>query len=171
MRAALAVVERANREFSDVFQRDHGGLVDGYRLEDAQTVLVTLGSAMGAARDAIDALREQGRQVGALRLRCFRPFPDEALVAALGEVEQVVVLEKALSVGADGIVATELRAALQRAGKDVSVASFVGGLGGRDITVETIEAVVANAGDDDHTQFRFLGCKATDTDAPGMEGE
>ncbi|BAU49774.1 2-ketoisovalerate ferredoxin oxidoreductase subunit alpha [Sulfurifustis variabilis] len=141
-RAAGEIVAAA-ADFERAFGRTHGALLDGYRLDDAERVLVMLGSAMGAARDVVDALRARGERVGALRLRCVRPFPAAELVHLLRAVRRVAVLEKALSAGAGGIIAAELRAALHEAGLLLPVDGFVGGLGGRDLTPAAIEAVYA----------------------------
>lgn len=167
--SAVAEIEGANAEFARAFGRDHGGLIDAYHLDGAEVVLVTLGSVMGAVKDAVDSLRGQGQLVGALRLRCFRPFPATALVASLGDAKRIVVLEKALSVGADGIVATELRAALHHAGMAVSVESVVAGLGGRDVTVELIETVFRDASGEASAGCRFAGLKSESNDIPDIE--
>lgn len=142
---ASDVIAAMYAEFTNQFAHDHGGLVDPYRLEGAEIVMVTLGSTMGAVRDVVDSLREEGMLVGALRLRCFRPFPAQALTRQLEGVSRIVVLEKAFSAGAGGIVAGELRAALYQAGVAVSVESVIGGLGGRDLTPAVIEAIFRRA--------------------------
>jgi len=141
MENAQKVVETLDAEFAEQFGRRCGGLMQGYRLDDARTVLLGMGSLMGAVYDAVDQLRDQGQAAGALRLRCFRPFPAQALVQHLKDVQRIIVLEKALSPGAGGIVAAELRAALQQAGIMTPVESVIGGLGGRDLTPDVIEAV------------------------------
>ena len=162
---ALAEIKAANTDFAEAFGRDDGassgGLIDPYRLDGTETVLLTLGSVSGAARDAVDRLREQGEPVGLLRLRCFRPFPAEALLAALAKAKRIVVFEKALSVGAGGIVASELRGVLQHAGRDLAVESFVGGLGGRDVTAEVIESLCSDAAEPG-AGCRFVGIKEGD---------
>lgn len=135
-------ITSAATDFARVFGRTHGALVDGYRLEAAEHVLVVVGSVMGAVRDVVDALRKRDQAVGALRLRCVRPFPAQALLQSLRHARRVAVLEKAFSAGAGGIVACELRSALQRAGVSLPVDGFIGGLGGRDLTPSSIEAVI-----------------------------
>ncbi len=143
---ALAVIEAFDAEFGEQFGRTHGGLLQPYRLEGAQTVLLGMGSMMGAVCDAVDTLRDRGEAVGALRLRCFRPFPAQALAQALSAAQRIIVLEKAISIGAGGIVAAELRAALHQAGVMTEVDSVIGGLGGRDLTPQVIEAVFQSSG-------------------------
>jgi len=141
MENAQAVIEALDAEFCEQFGRGYNGLVQSYRLEGAETVLLGVGSMMGVVRDTIDKLRDKGQAVGALRLRCFRPFPEQILVQQLNAVKHIIVLEKAFSVGAGGIIATELRAALQKAGIMTPVRGVIGGLGGRDITPEVIETI------------------------------
>ncbi len=141
MGEALPLIEAFDAEFEAQFGRAHGGLVEPYRLEEAQAVMVGMGSLMGAVCDVVDKLRDQGQAVGALRLRCFRPFPAQALAQYLSGVQRIIVLEKALSIGAGGILAAELRATLHQAGITTPVESVIGGLGGRDLTPEVIEAI------------------------------
>ncbi|MCF6236347.1 MAG: pyruvate ferredoxin oxidoreductase [Gammaproteobacteria bacterium] len=141
MEDAAPVIEAFDAEFNEQFGRSHGGLLQPYQLDGAETVLLGMGSLMGAVCDVVDKLRDQGQAVGALRLRCFRPFPVQALVEHLGGAKRIIVLEKAISIGAGGIVAAELRAALHQAGIMTPVESVIGGLGGRDLTPDVIEAL------------------------------
>lgn len=141
MANAETVIEAFDAEFSEQFGRSYGGLLQGYRLDGAQTVLLGLGSLMGTVRDVVDTLRDEGEAVGALRLRCFRPFPAQSLVQSLSTAQRIIVLEKAFSVGAGGMVAAEVRAALQQAGIMTPVESVIGGLGGRDLTADVIQAI------------------------------
>ncbi|HFE38080.1 MAG TPA: pyruvate ferredoxin oxidoreductase [Gammaproteobacteria bacterium] len=147
MENVLTLIEAFDADFSDQFGRGCDGLVQDYQLQDAKTVMVGMGSMMGAVRDVVDSLRDQGQAVGALRIRCFRPFPALALISRLQNVERIIVLEKAISVGAGGIVAGELRAALQQASIMTPVESVIGGLGGRDLTPAVIEMIFMAAPD------------------------
>src|SRR5690242_13527349 len=99
-------------DFAAAFGRDSGGLVRGYRAEDAETVVVALGSVLGTLEDVIDELREEGVKIGALALRTFRPFPLDEVRAALGHAQRIVVLEKAFAIGIGGIVSQNVRNAL-----------------------------------------------------------
>ncbi len=156
MEGALAVIEALDAEYEDQVGHGHGGLFQGYRLDEAQTVMLGMGSLMGTVYDVVDKLRDQGQAVGALRLRCFRPFPAQALARQLGAVQRIIVLEKSISVGGGGIVAAELRAALHQAGIMTPVESVVGGLGGRDLTADVIEALFQEMGPDEAgAPFRF----------------
>ncbi|MFA7198972.1 MAG: transketolase C-terminal domain-containing protein [Methanoculleus sp.] len=131
---------KAGREFGEQFGRDYSALVEGYRLEDADTALVAMGSICGTAKDAIDEMREHGRKVGLLNIRMFRPFPTPEIVDALKGVSTVAVLDKNISLGSGGAVGTEVKAALQ--GSGASVYDYVIALGGRDVRKRDIAAVV-----------------------------
>ena len=104
----------------------------GYRDEDADTVIVALGSVLGTIEDVVDARRERGEKVGALAIRTFRPYPLEAVRAALAHAKRVIVVEKAFAVGVGGIVGQNVRLALS--GLDIEVRDVIAGLGGRPIT-------------------------------------
>lgn len=131
--AALGVIEAADREFGTEFGRSWGGLTWAYRMEDANHALVSMGSLASECTLAADALRASGLAVGVVGLRAYRPFPAEALVGRLGRVQTVTVVEKDISYGYRGALATDLKAALFDAGLRPVFASFVAGLGGRDV--------------------------------------
>ena len=99
---APAVIEEVEQRFAQVFGRRYPGLVEAVQCEDADYVLVTLGSAAGLVRTVVESLRAQGLRVGLLRVRYLRPLPTVALAAALGNAKAVAVLEKDVSFGAEG---------------------------------------------------------------------
>jgi pyruvate ferredoxin oxidoreductase alpha subunit len=140
---ALDAIPRIAEEFSDVFGRDSGGLVRGYRTEDADTIIVALGSVLGTIEDVVDELRDAGERIGALAVRCFRPYPLGEVRAALAHASRVVVLEKAFAVGAGGIVGQNVRLALS--GLPTEVHDVVAGLGGRAITSASLHRMIADA--------------------------
>jgi pyruvate ferredoxin oxidoreductase alpha subunit len=129
---ALDAIPRIASAFEAEFGRDSGGLVRPYRTEDAETIVVALGSVLGTLEDVIDERRERGERIGALAIRCFRPWPLEEVRSALQEASRVLVLERAFAVGAGGIVGQNVRLALD--GLGIQVADVVAGLGGRAIT-------------------------------------
>src|SRR5690606_33371775 len=110
--AALDAIPRIAGAFADRFGRDSGGLVRGYRTDGAETIVVAMGSVLGTVEDVVDELRAEGVPVGAVALRCFRPSPAEELREAMADAGLVIVLEKALAVGAGGIVGADVRLAL-----------------------------------------------------------
>jgi len=134
---------KADDEFKAIFGRSYP-LVEEYRCEDAETVLVTAGSAVGTAREVIDALRADGLQVGLVKIRMFRPFPVQKVRKALGNRKKVLVIERDISSGQCGIVYQELKWALYRAevARTPQVFGFVGALGGEDITPDLIEKAI-----------------------------
>ena len=109
-------------DFETAFGRESGGLVREYMTEDAETIVVALGSVLGTIEDVVDELRADGVSIGALGVKCFRPYPLEEVRDALGAARRVVVLEKAFAVGAGGIVGQNVRLAL--AGATVRVSAF-----------------------------------------------
>ena len=134
MLAAADAVERVEARFAKVFGRSYPGLIEAVDCDDADIVLVTLGSIAGLARERAAQLRAQGVKAGLVRIRYMRPFPARQIVEALADAAAVGVLEKDVSFGAEGTVVTNVCSALQQAGNAVPVVNFVGGLGGDDIS-------------------------------------
>src|SRR5450756_1324763 len=100
---ALELIPQIASDFNDAFGRDSGGLLRTYRNEDAETVVVALGSVLGTIKDTVDELRDGGVRIGAVGIKAFRPFPLEQIGAALAGAARVVVIEKALALGIGGI--------------------------------------------------------------------
>lgn len=142
---ALSVFPEAGREFAELFGRDYSGLVESYRMEDADCALVAMGSLCGTVKDAIDDMRDAGRKVGLLKIRTFRPFPAEEVKKALSGVSRVAVLDKNISLGSKGAVALEVKDALY--GSQIPVHDYIIGLGGRDVQKKDIARVVTLAGE------------------------
>ena len=134
MLATADAVERVEARFAKVFGRSYPGLIEAVDCDDADIVLVTLGSIAGLARERAAQLRAQGVKAGLVRIRYMRPFPACQIVEALAGAAAVGVLEKDVSFGAEGTVMTNVCSALQQAGNAVPVVNFVGGLGGDDIS-------------------------------------
>ncbi len=134
--AALEVYGGAATEFRHQFGRSMD-VLDAYRCEDAEIVFYMIGSFATKARGAVDALRQAGHRAGLLRPRLLRPFPTDALREALAGKAAVIVVDQNLSVGSGGVLYTELAAALfGQAESPAVITSFIGGLGGRDISAE-----------------------------------
>jgi pyruvate/2-oxoacid:ferredoxin oxidoreductase alpha subunit len=141
MRQALDVAAHADHEFGRTFGRSYG-LVETYRADGADVMFVTSGTAAGTARAVIDEYRERGVRIGLARIRMFRPFPAAELRRVLANAHRVAVFDRNLSFGSGGIMASELRGALYGSRVQPVVTSFVGGLGGRDVTPDTIRAAI-----------------------------
>ncbi len=133
--ASRAVIQEYWERFAGVFGR-HYEPIERYRTEGARTLLLTMGSFSETAAAAVDRMRDEGRDVGLLKLRLWRPFPFEELRAAVSEAEVLVVLDRAVSFGGPGgPLASEVRSALYGQAQRPQVVGFVAGLGGRDITI------------------------------------
>jgi pyruvate ferredoxin oxidoreductase alpha subunit len=129
--------------------------VTSYRTEGACTVLVTMGSVTGTARDLADDLAAEGRQVGVVSLTMYRPFPTEALRAALAGARHVIVVERAFAPGAGGVVATDVQVALT--GTSTRVTTVVAGLGGRAVSKESLRGMLTDSAEGRLPGFSFLG--------------
>ena len=151
---ALELIPEIAADFAAAFGRESGGLIHSYRSEDAETIVVALGSVLGTIQDTIDELREEGMSIGAVGITSFRPFPLDALRAALGHAERVVVLEKALAVGIGGIVTANVRMALT--GITLHGYTVIAGLGGRPITKASLRELFLEAADDALEPLTFL---------------
>ena len=159
---ALDLIPEVAAEFAGLFGRNSGGLIRPYRTVDAETIVVALGSVLGTIKDTVDELREQGMKIGALGITSFRPFPLDAVRAALGGCQRVVVLEKALAVGIGGIVSANVRMALS--GIALHGYTVVAGLGGRAITKASLHRLFQTAARDELEPLTFLN-----TDLVGRE--
>ena len=151
---ALKLIPKINEEFKKIFGRDSGGLISTFNVEDADTVIVTLGSVIGTIQEALD---EQDQNIGALTIRSFRPFPLEEIRTALKNVKRVVVFEKCFAVGIGGIVANNVRMALS--GTSIEVYEVIGGLGGRPITRKSLHKLFKDAVKDNLETVTFLDLK------------
>ncbi len=136
---APRIIEEVGKEYGERFGR-HYGFFEEYRMDDAETCIVVMSSAAGTCKDAIDRLRDQGKKIGLLKPRIFRPFPNEKIAEALKNVRAVAVLDRCACPGAFGApLFTEIRNALYDYEQRPKVVNYVYGLGGRDIMVEHFE--------------------------------
>jgi pyruvate ferredoxin oxidoreductase alpha subunit len=138
---SIAVIQEVDASFAATFGRSYGGLVDAYRCEDAELVVVSLGSTTGTCRTVVDELRAEGWRVGVLKIRFMRPFPVDAVLEILGNVKGVAVIDRDISFGYEGIVFTNVNSALSRKHNNLLKLNFIAGLGGRDISRETVRSV------------------------------
>jgi len=138
---AKDVIAKAGREFGSLFGRDYSALVEGYCLDDADTAIVAMGSICGTIKDAIDEMRKDGKKVGLLKIRVFRPFPSDEIAKILAGKKRVAVLDKNISLGAKGATVLEVRDALY--GSGIPVKGYVLGLGGRDVRKRDIKEIVS----------------------------
>jgi pyruvate ferredoxin oxidoreductase alpha subunit len=159
---ALVKIEKVAREFEAAFGRYYGGLLDGYFLDDAEIVLVAMGSVVGTIKDAIDAMRAEGKKVGLLKVRSYRPFPVQALRKALKDASVIAVIEKDVSIGYEAGLVTDLKSAFYNSNIRTPIFGFAAGLGGRDITIKDIRSIVAKAEaarKGEQPEFEFLNLR------------
>jgi pyruvate/2-oxoacid:ferredoxin oxidoreductase alpha subunit len=141
MEDALEEFARADKEFEKFFGRRYG-LIEPYRADDADLIVVTSGTVTSTAREVIDELHAEGRRVGLLKVRLFRPFPKELMRQALSGVAKVAVIDRNISFGLGGIFAQEIKSALYNVHQRPAIFGFVAGLGGRDITPAVIRQII-----------------------------
>jgi pyruvate ferredoxin oxidoreductase alpha subunit len=136
---ALDTVAQVAAEFRGAFGRDSGGLVRPYRTDDAEVVVVAMGSTLGSAADVVDELRAEGIAVGLLGIGCYRPWPYDEVRAALSGVPRAVVVNRAISVGAGSVLGRDVRLSLSG---ETLVHDVVLGLGGRPVTRAGLRGLV-----------------------------
>ncbi len=157
MEKSEATIKEVSEEFNNAFGRQSGGLIKTYKLDKADMVIVAMGSVVGTIKDTIDRLEEKGKNVGLLQICSFRPFPRKLVYQFLKNKANIVVLEKAISLGRGGILGSDVRWSFPRTEQtDRKISNFVAGLGGRDIRMDDIEAMVERV-EKEHVEFDFLG--------------
>ncbi len=163
---ALALIPEQSAEFEQLFGRDSGGLLKSYGAEDAETLVVTIGSVVGTFKEVLAEMREQGVSIGLVSIRSLRPFPMQGLGEMLRNAKRIIVFEKALAVGIGGVLALHVRYALGSFSK--LLYSVIGGLGGRAIIRPSLRQMLERAVKDQLEQTHFLDL---DMDAVNRELE
>ena len=136
-------LERIDKEFRDVFEKEYGGAIEKYRTDGAEILLVSQGSHTGTAKVVVDQKRDEGINIGLIKVRLFRPFPRETLLDAFCGIKAIGVLDRSACLGwTGGHLFIELKSALYDLDRRVSMLDFVGGIGGADITKEHISRAV-----------------------------
>lgn len=143
MEKGLDVIKKVDDEFKEVFGRGYG-LIEPYRCDDAEIILVTSGTVASTTRAVIDAMRGEGVAIGALKIRVFRPFPFEEIFAVLSKAKKIAVIDRNISFGCHGIFFQEIKSALYGR-TDIPVLGYIAGLGGRDVTPGVIREIAENA--------------------------
>jgi pyruvate ferredoxin oxidoreductase alpha subunit len=143
MQKALPKIEAVAKEFEEVFGRYHGGLIDGYMLDDAEIIIMSMGSILGTIKDVVDEYRARGEKIGVLKVRSFRPFPKKQVCEAIKNAHAVVVLDKNISIGTnEGALFTETKSCLYNTKVRAPVVGYTVGHGGRDIRKKSIAKVI-----------------------------
>jgi len=136
---AMKVYEEIEREYKKLFGKYFGGPIDCYKCDDAEVVFTSQGSVAAEAKDAIDELREEGYKVGNARMRMIRPFPVDRIRELGSHVKGFASLDRSVSYGYGGPVANDIRATMYNTNHRPIINSYIGGLGGRDMTVPDIK--------------------------------
>lgn len=139
MENAKRLIPQIDREYAKHFGREYGGLIEKYKCEDADLIMLTMGTMASDAKLAVDRLRQEGQKVGSARVRVYRPYPVEEIAKLAGNVQMISTIDRHISFGMEGFLASETKAALFDDKDGPMVAGFIAGLGGRDVTAETIE--------------------------------
>lgn len=139
---AIGVIKNVNNEFKKAFKRGYGnGLIETYRMDDARYALMAMGSVCGTIRTVIDEMRRKGKKVGMIKVRSFRPFPENEVLNALKGLKGLGIIDRDISLGNRGALFTEVKSIVGN--KKISVSSFIAGLGGRDINQKHIKKAIS----------------------------
>jgi pyruvate ferredoxin oxidoreductase alpha subunit len=143
MKNALEIIEQINAEYTKLSGRNYGnGLIDAYKLDDAEIALVCVGSAAGTVKTVVDELRAEGVKAGLLRLKAFRPFPATQVQKALQNVKAIGVMDKSMSFGGNGgAVFHEVRHSMYDTVAKPFIVDYIYGLGGRDTSPKEFKKV------------------------------
>ncbi len=144
MENAKKKIVEVDREFGKVFGRTYGGLVEPYLAEDADLLLICAGTMASTAKDVVDELRKDGIMAGLIRLRVFRPFPNEEIVKLTKNASVIGVADRAISFGNQGPFFTEVKGAIYGKNNVKKLKNYIVGIGGRDITTTTIKNIFRN---------------------------
>lgn len=145
MENARRLIPEIDKEYARRFGFEHGGHLEKYRCEDAELIILSMGTIGSEAKLAVDNLRRQGSKVGAARVRVFRPFPKDEIVNLSKNVQMLTIIDRQISYGMEGPLHTEVKASLYSEKDPPSMAGFIAGLGGRDVTVHHIEQIVTKS--------------------------
>lgn len=151
-------IEKAMNEFGEVFGREYS-LIDEYRLDDADIVIISMGSLLGTMKDAVDEMREDGIKVGILKITSYRPFPKEKIYNKIKGIEKGIVFEKDVSIGTGAGLLNDLKAALYGKKQTPSLYGFVLGLGGRDVGISEIKDAVKKVKTLELEDFGFINLR------------
>ena len=160
---AREVIVSTSREFALAFGRDHGGMLWQYKTDDAEMLLVGMGSVASEATSAADILREKGMKAGVVGIRVFRPFPKEDIRGALRNAKAICVFEKGISYGYEGALCSEIKAAFYGTDVRLPIHNYICGLGGRDVKARELAEAVrlsrsAMSGGDCEPAPKWLNC-------------
>ncbi len=149
MENSIRLIPEIDKEYETKFGFAHGGLVEKYKCEDADLIILSMGTIGSEAKIAVDNLRRRGHPVGAARVRVFRPFPKQEILNLAKDSQMFTVIDRQISYGMEGPLHTEIKASLYSEKDSPLTVGFVAGLGGRDVKFQDIEKMVRKS-------FRYL---------------
>ena len=155
---ALKTAREVEAEFTKTFGRAYG-VVEFYRCDDAEEVILIAGSTASTAKDAVDIMRREGRKIGLARVKLFRPFPNEEIRELASKVNKLIVIDRNISFGNQGIFFNEIKASLYNEKNRPPIYGFIAGLGGRDMKIEDIVGPVKQADTCDIEDIVWWGVK------------
>ncbi len=137
---AIDIIKNANNDFKKSFNRSYGnGLIETYKINDAEYAVATMGTACSTTRIVVDELRKQGKKVGLIKIKSFRPFPKQEIISCCQNIKGIAVIDRNISLGNEGALLTEFKSAFYNQNKKPIINGFIAGLGGRDITPDHIK--------------------------------
>ncbi len=137
---SINIIKDVNNQFKESFNRSYGnGLIETYKIEDANYAIAAMGTACSTTRVVVDELRKQGKKVGLIKIKSFRPFPKQEIISCCKNIKGIAVIDRNISLGNEGALYTELRSAFYNQNKKPIIKGFIAGLGGRDITPDHIK--------------------------------
>ena len=145
MQYAKTRIKEIFSELAGLTGRDHGGLIEAYQTDDADVVLVAMGSVTGTVKEAVDKLRGNGKKVGMVKIRCYRPFPHEDIIDAVLGAKVVAVMDASFSMGSEGAIGLDLKAKLYGYPNAPHVIDFIAGYGGREVNIDAVDRLVQKA--------------------------
>jgi pyruvate ferredoxin oxidoreductase alpha subunit len=148
----LKMIPTVGKEYQDKFGRDSLRLIEEYKTDDAETILIAMGSVCGTIKDVVDSQRKQGKKVGLLKIVSYRPFPKQAIKKALDSAKNIGVIDKDISLGSDGALYSEVKSVIS---SDKKISGFIAGLGGRDIKAKTVEEII-DLSEKEENSCRFI---------------
>ncbi|MDM8534602.1 transketolase C-terminal domain-containing protein [Clostridiaceae bacterium HSG29] len=158
------IIELVDKEFGEKFGRYYNGMLEAYKCDDAEAILVTTGTITGTARIVCDQMRKDGKKVGIIKLRYLRPFPTEKINSILDNKKAVGIIDKNMSFGYEGTIFTNINSSLLQLANAPTSINFIGGIGGKDITKNNIKEAfesllkVANGEKEDRIQYMNVRC-------------
>lgn len=154
MEGSKKIIRRINKEFAEVFGREYD-LVEEYFCDDAEIIIVAMGSICGTIKTVIDDLRRHGGKIGLLKVISFRPFPEDEIYEAVKNADKIAVLDKNISFGIGGVLHNEIKSKM-----NVKASGFILGLGGRDVSPDDIRIIIDKTrNSNDYNETTWIGLK------------